>query len=143
MLVKTLTLTRSTLLQEEHAAVVLHCLYCRQPCETDMFSVEPMWCCSSCTAVCHMRCYQELHPDIPSADLGVSADSNQQPTDGKAADSNQLTNGHQHAPEGIRRHRSRSVEASVSRDVKANGTEEEQLTGSSSQGSLHQQPAQK
>lgn len=143
MLVKTLISTRSTLLQEEHAAVVQHCLYCRQPCETDMFSVEPMWCCSSCTAVCHMRCYQELHPDIPSADLGVSADSNQQPTDGKAAGSNQLTNGHQHAHGRMRRHRSRSVEASVSRDVKANGTEEEQLTGSSSQGSLHQQSAQK
>ena len=92
-----------------------------------------------------MRCYQELHPDIPSADLGVSVDSNQEPTDSKAAGSDKLTNGHHQRHEGMRRHRSRSVEANVSREVKdgRNGNEEEQLSGSSSQGSLHQQPARR
>lgn len=132
------------LLQAEHAteAVVQHCLYCRQPCETEMFSAEPMWCCSSCTAVCHMRCYQELHPDIPAADVGVSSDKNQPQQDGQATDSDQLTNGHAGAQQGMRRRRSRSVEASNS--TKTGGVEEEDhLSGSSSHGSLHQQPSQR
>ena len=40
----------------------LNCLYCRKPCETDLFAVEPMWSCVWCSAVAHVRCYDQCHP---------------------------------------------------------------------------------
>lgn len=139
-------LTFQLVLQDEHAteAVVQHCLYCRQPCETEMFSAEPMWCCSSCTVVCHMRCYQELHPDIPAADVGVSSDKNQKPHDSNTKDNNALVvSGHGDKVHAMRRRRSRSVEAGTSVVGAVNGTEDDHNGGSSSQGSIHQQPSQR
>lgn len=91
-----------------------------------------------------MRCYQELHPDIPAADLGVSSDGSQQQKDSTTAVDSQLTNGHEHTQKDTRQ-RSRSVETATSRGTQADEAdvlEEDQLTGSSSQGSL-QQPAQR
>lgn len=100
-------------MQEQHATKqsVQVCLYCRQPCGTDMFSVEPMWCCSWCPAVCHMRCYRELHPqhasDGPSS-RQHSLDHSQKPASSTNADSAAAAATTQLA---VKRHRSRSLDS--------------------------------
>ena len=51
------------------------CLYCREPCESDLFSAEPMWSCAWCQAVCHVRCHETAHqPSVTaSTPLDISA----------------------------------------------------------------------
>lgn len=99
-------------LQEQHAAKpsVQVCLYCRQPCGTDMFSVEPMWCCSWCPAVCHMHCYQELHPHDTSDNQSSrqqSMDQSRQAADSTAADSTVTPQ------PAVKRHRSKSLDSRI------------------------------
>lgn len=54
--------TEAVLLQEEMGEGMLQtCLYCQLPCETDMFTPEPAWCCSWCRAATHVRCYLDFH----------------------------------------------------------------------------------
>ena len=38
------------------------CHYCREACETDLLSGEPVFQCVWCQAVAHVRCYQDTHP---------------------------------------------------------------------------------
>ena len=61
-------------LQETVAAEhkTLNCLYCRKPCETDLFAVEPMWSCVWCSAVAHVRCYDQCHPQAGTPDKQVT-----------------------------------------------------------------------
>ncbi|KAL3148265.1 hypothetical protein ABBQ38_013732 [Trebouxia sp. C0009 RCD-2024] len=94
--------------QEQHAAkpAVQNCLYCKQPCGTDMFSVEPMWCCSWCPAVCHMHCYNELHPSETLTTRHHSTDHKQEPASSTNAHSAAATK----QPAG-KRHRSKSVDS--------------------------------
>ena len=97
-----------TCVQEQHATSpsVQNCLYCKQPCGTDMFSVEPMWCCSWCPAVCHMHCYKELHPSDALASRHHSMDHKQQPASSPNADRPAATV----QPAG-KRHRSKSLDS--------------------------------
>jgi len=44
----------------EPAAQVCH--YCREACETDLLSGEPVFQCVWCQAVAHVRCHQDTHP---------------------------------------------------------------------------------
>ncbi len=38
------------------------CHYCREACETDLLSGEPVFQCVWCQAVAHVRCHQDTHP---------------------------------------------------------------------------------
>ncbi len=54
--------------QEEVETALQVCQYCRQLCEADMFSAEPIWSCAWCQAVAHVRCHQQFHPPPPKPD---------------------------------------------------------------------------
>ena len=121
------------LLQEQHAAKpsVQVCLYCRQPCGTDMFSVEPMWCCAWCPAVCHMHCYQELHPQETcdsQSSRQQSLDESQQAADSTTADSTVTPQ------PAIKRHRSKSLDSRIAK----RGVQDSQREGFGSQDDLAQ-----
>lgn len=124
-------------LQEQHATKqsVQVCLYCRQPCGTDMFSVEPMWCCSWCPAVCHMRCYRELHPlhspDGPST-RHHSLDHTQQPASSTTA-SSAAAAAATTTQLAVKRHRSRSLD---SRSTVGHAVQDRQHEGFGSQEDL-------
>jgi len=94
------------------------CLYCRQPCGTDLFSVEPMWCCSWCPAVCHMHCYQELHPDESGPTNGQlsrkqsnAVEQSQQPTGSMSKSSNSASQ------QAFKRHRSKSLDSRAANQI--------------------------
>ncbi|DBB13812.1 TPA: hypothetical protein ACH3X3_000808 [Trebouxia sp. C0006] len=88
------------------------CLYCRQPCGTDMFSVEPMWCCSWCPAVCHMRCYQELHPNEGSITNGqLSRKQSMAGDHSHQAASNTTASSGSASQQAFKRHRSKSLDS--------------------------------
>jgi hypothetical protein len=38
------------------------CLFCQDTCELGLFAVEPVWTCSLCRCMVHMRCYVQRHP---------------------------------------------------------------------------------
>jgi len=38
------------------------CIYCQEPCEVGLFAVEPVWTCTCCRNLAHMRCYVGRHP---------------------------------------------------------------------------------
>lgn len=109
------------------------CLYCRQPCGTDMFSVEPMWCCSWCPAVCHMHCYQELHPDQTTPTNGQLS-RKQSSIDGHRSqhESSSATHNGSVSQQAVKRHRSKSLD---SRAAKQAATDSQQ-NGFGSQGDL-------
>ncbi len=44
------------------SAVTEGCHYCREACETDLLSGEPVFQCVWCQAVAHVRCHQDTHP---------------------------------------------------------------------------------
>lgn len=54
--------------QEEVETALQVCHYCRQLCDADMFSAEPIWSCAWCQAVAHVRCHQQFHPPAPKPD---------------------------------------------------------------------------
>lgn len=42
------------------------CVYCRQPCDADVFGPQAVWTCAWCRANAHVSCYQSFHKDAPS-----------------------------------------------------------------------------
>lgn len=43
------------------------CLYCQEPAETDgLVATEPLWRCSLCSDACHVSCFAEAHPHLPT-----------------------------------------------------------------------------
>lgn len=43
------------------------CLYCQEPAETDgLVAAEPLWRCSLCSDACHVSCFAEAHPHLPT-----------------------------------------------------------------------------
>ena len=38
------------------------CLYCRAPCDADLFAREPVWACAGCgEAAAHVTCFHAAH----------------------------------------------------------------------------------
>lgn len=102
------------------------CLYCRQPCGTDMFSVEPMWCCSWCSAVCHMNCYHELHLEEGAATNGQPSRKQSCAIDRQQANhtSKESSSASQQA---IKRHRSKSLDGrAASLNSEQNGSDSQE-----------------
>ena len=109
------------------------CLYCRQPCGTDMFSVEPMWCCSWCPAVCHMHCYQELHPQQSPPTNGQLSRKQSRGADHKPQhDSSSSTHSGSVSQQAVKRHRSKSLDSRAAKQA----VRDDQQNGFGSQGDL-------
>jgi hypothetical protein len=60
----------------EEAAVQV-CVYCRRPCDADVFSLQAVWTCAWCQANAHVSCYQAYH-DIPGAGPAKQEENGQQ-----------------------------------------------------------------
>ena len=59
----------------EGGGVGLTCLYCREPAELgDVVQLaEPLWCCSLCGLACHVQCYCDAHPQLPTVAAKLKA----------------------------------------------------------------------